>query len=383
MTAVVDDVVHETDGAVDVLVITHEHWDHLSGFIQAAGSFAKLDVGAVWVAWTEDPKDDLARELGKEKEDAINALRLSAVALAAVGDRDVQPIVEDMIGFFGAAGTGTTRQAFDAAKGKGPVRFLHPSDAPIELPGLAVKVYVLGPPHDAKLIRRTLAGKGSSETYGLAFDGTGAMSADVQAALTAPGSERPFGSTYVLPTPVAQDMDFFRENYWGSSSDAWRRIDNDWLDSAADLALALDAATNNTSLVLAFEFAGGDVALLVGDAQVGNWESWQTLSWNVEGREVTGPDLLSRTTFYKVGHHGSHNATLRTHGLEAMKRLKTAAIPVNHEMAVKRRWGQMPLPDLVAALQAATNGRTLRTDEDPATALDGVNVDPLFFDIDL
>jgi len=50
---------------------------------------------------------------------------------------------------------------------------------------------------------------------------------------------------------------------------------------------------------------------------------------------VTGPDLLARTVFYKVGHHGSHNATLRQQGLEQMKRLKTAVIPVD-EVVAKR-----------------------------------------------
>jgi glyoxylase-like metal-dependent hydrolase (beta-lactamase superfamily II) len=40
--------------------LTHQHWDHLSGFIQAAASFAKLRIGDVWVAWTEKPDDEFA-----------------------------------------------------------------------------------------------------------------------------------------------------------------------------------------------------------------------------------------------------------------------------------------------------------------------------------
>jgi len=59
--------------------------------------------------------------------------------------------------------------------------------------------------------------------------------------------------------------------------------------------------------------------------------------------QVTGPDLLGRTIFYKVGHHGSHNATLREQGLEQMKNLRTAVIPVDHDVALKMRWGAMPL----------------------------------------
>jgi hypothetical protein len=101
-------------------------------------------------------------------------------------------------------------------------------------------------------------------------------------------------------------MDFFRDRYFGAngSGDEWRRIDSAWLDGSSELALALDSATNNTSLVLAIEFPNGNVLLFVADAQVGNWLSWQNLKWTVDGREVTGPDILRRTVFYKVGHHG-------------------------------------------------------------------------------
>ena len=75
--------------------------------------------------------------------------------------------------------------------------------------------------------------------------------------------------------------------------------------------------------------------LIAGDAQVGNWESWQ--SWTCG--QVTGPDLLKRTIFYKVGHHGSHNATLKGHGVEEMDALKAAIIPVDEVEAKKKDGG--------------------------------------------
>jgi hypothetical protein len=49
----------------------------------------------------------------------------------------------------------------------------------------------------------------------------------------------------------------------------------------------------------------------------------------VNGKTMTGPDLLKRAIFYKVGHHGSHNATLKEKGLEEMERLRVAMIPVD------------------------------------------------------
>jgi hypothetical protein len=265
------------------------------------------------------------------------------------------------------------------------VRHCRPSDPPIDLGDPHAKIYVLGPPHDAKLIRRTLPAKNSPEAYGLAMDGSGVLPVDVNEALVSEDDDPPFSGIYSIPDAIARGMDFFRGYYWGPGDDApsWRSIDSEWLDSASDLALALDSATNNTSLVIAIELAGGDVLLFVADAQVGNWESWQELSWQVDGHKVTGPDLLARTIFYKVGHHGSHNATLRQNGLESMENLSIAAIPVNHAMALKKRWGNMPLPQLVEALTAKTGGKVVRIDQDLTNPIQGVAATDLYFEISL
>src|SRR5260370_26402422 len=108
-------------------------------------------------------------------------------------------------------------------------------------------------------------------------------------------------------------MAFFQQQYWtpADATDNWRLIDSDWLGGWTVVALQLDTLTNNTSLVLAIELPDGDVLLFAADAQVGNWLSWQDLTWSVGGRTVTGPQLLENTILYKVGHHGSHNATLK------------------------------------------------------------------------
>ena len=93
---------------------------------------------------------------------------------------------------------------------------------------------------------------------------------------------------------------------------AWRRMTADDAADAGALALAMNNATNNASLVLAFELSkGGKVLLFVGDAQAGNWRSWSEEKFDDDGNKVTAKDLLGRTVLYKVGHHGSHNATLK------------------------------------------------------------------------
>ena len=69
MKKVAKSLIEETGGAIDVLVITHEHWDHLSGFSpgQAQKELDALTFKELWLAWTEDPTNDLANALRTER----------------------------------------------------------------------------------------------------------------------------------------------------------------------------------------------------------------------------------------------------------------------------------------------------------------------------
>ena len=164
--------------------------------------------------------------------------------------------------------------------------------------------------------------------------------------------------------------DFLSARYFGPKTPTpgadigWRRVDGAWLDNAEQFALAPNSATNNTSLALAIELVDtGQVLLFPADAQVGSWLSWQSLTWPVQGRAVTVEDLLGRVAFYKVGHHGSHNATLKGQGVELMPEQGIVVfIPVDHAMAVKKRWNQMPQADLVAALSNRAGSQLVRID---------------------
>jgi len=186
MTGVMENLVAATQGKVDVLAITHEHWDHLSGFIQASDAFANLAAGAVWVSWTEDPNDDLANHLQTELGAAKRKLAACANALRAVDDGTTAEALEDiaLIPLGAAASSGTsTKAAFDKVKARGNVRICRPSDAPFEIPGVNARIYVLGPPHDPKLIRKINPSTTNPETYGLVMTGSGALPLGVVAAL--------------------------------------------------------------------------------------------------------------------------------------------------------------------------------------------------------
>jgi hypothetical protein len=169
---------------------------------------------------------------------------------------------------------------------------------------------------------------------------------------------------------------------------AHRRIDGEWLGSAESLALKIDGDVNNTSLVLAIELPvpGRHVLLFAADAQVGNWLSWHDQRYPVlapvDGKPVvakdgepseSAQDILSRVILYKVGHHGSHNATAREKGLEMMTSPHLAAmIPVVEEVAREQTtsnnkdgWA-MPYEDLNKRLKEKTQRRILQGDGDPA-----------------
>jgi beta-lactamase superfamily II metal-dependent hydrolase len=396
MTKLVEDIVKTTGGNIDLLVATHEHWDHLSGFVQVRDFTKKIRAKQVWLAWTEDPNDKLARKLRAERRAAENALRMGVNRLAAAGASETALNVDSLVGFFGAK-TGSTEDALNVVKSMagGKPRYCQPGEPPIGIDGLpGVRFWILGPPKDEALIKKS--NPGTNEAYGLDAGPKGSQAFLISALTRGMGAgefggfddstQDPFEDTYSIPMARAEHIPFFATRYHGECCDgslwdkkgnhelrdqSWRRIDASWLEGAETMALQLDSATNNTSLVIAIERTDtGEIFLFPGDAQAGNWLSWQDLKWTVPdaktGKDqiITGPDLLARTIFYKVGHHGSHNATLKAKGLELMVNDGLSAmIPVDHAMAVKKRWGKMPLPELVETLRKKTHGRMLKVDD--------------------
>jgi len=81
-----------------------------------------------------------------------------------------------------------------------------------------------------------------------------------------------------------------------------RRLDETNADMMLGLVRSLDAQMNNTSLILLLR-AGTKTLLFPGDAQLENWQ--YALQSNLA-------PLLDDVDLYKVGHHGSRNATPRS-----------------------------------------------------------------------
>ena len=68
MTPVARDIARESGGMLDLVIATHQHTDHLSGFKQAGAELApaKLSMKRLWLAWTEDPGNDLGKQIQDE-----------------------------------------------------------------------------------------------------------------------------------------------------------------------------------------------------------------------------------------------------------------------------------------------------------------------------
>ena len=402
----VDDIKTTTGGHLHLLVATHEHLDHVSGFRSQMAKFKGMTIDHVWLAWTEDPTDPDAKKLVKFKNDLGAALKSVAQSLAASSRPAMGEAIAGVLGFFddrilgaGSLGAGKFAPTVDEAMEfvrkdtGGKTRYCNPGDGPFEetwLPGF--RIFVLGPPRDEKKLNN-LGEHGSSQLYSLAaaLKPATALFASGRAAFAEGGEAQaefeanlPFDTRYRQLEDRADTKKMFAS--YLAREDDWRAIDLDWLNVASDLALQLDGSTNNTSLALAIErIADGKVLLFPADAQEGNWLSWhdEKMKWNVSGGPGAGTvraaDLLSRTVFYKVGHHSSHNATAKGKGLELMESQDelTAFVPVDRKVALGRNpkdsW-QMPAFTLYRALLLKCQGRVVRSDigfaADPATAKD-------------
>lgn len=427
-TNVVKDIKAATGGRLDVVVVTHEHQDH----VNALGKFKDFEIGVVWLAWTEDPKDPDANELRRRHKDQLLGLlgarnqlqglalggnegaaatqaRLDELLMLELGGEDEIDKVAGSplwLGFGASGGTDPSKsqnkRAMETIKERAGRRidYILPHDRIMEVPEAeGVRVFALGPPKTEDLLKDEDP-RGDASFPGHELAGANSLSF-FAAAGEDPSSDpgMPFAVEYGISKADAFDVvpfdrgdpaefmalsGFFREHYGDgpvedddyqvATNAQWRRIDEEWLHAAESFALKLNRGVNNTSLVLAFELTGtGKVLLFAGDAQNGNWNSWDDGHWLDGDKKITPKDLLGRTVLYKVGHHGSHNATLkggRTSeypslgwmGLGKYADEFTAMIPANRKWAMKKAKWNHPLPAIKHALEEKASGRVLQLD---------------------
>jgi hypothetical protein len=475
LAQVMDDLVVSTSASIDVVVATHEHADHLSGFVQKGSPFLtnELTIGEAWLAWTEKHGDRQADTLRRKRgsaqrliDKAIEEARNRAgrgLDGQALGnhldeltdfDRPAEGSVDldDLAARVEALKPGVTLSVTDEfasldnagiGAAKASQKKTKPSSNELALTLLALMVgdnkttycepgkmreiadvpnlraYVLGPPRSDLLeqekptkIRGAKEGDPGGaykEVYLTATGSNRALALSPRLGLgesgiggsVPPDWRFPFARRYqrvytLQPGPQSASTQAPDQFVWSEEQPApkdtrgfidaayldpdenWRRIDGDWLGAAETLALDLAGDTNNTSLALAFEWGPpgkGRVLLFPADAQVGNWLSWRDQPYGDSKMNVE--HLLDRVVLYKVGHHGSHNATVRRDprvasgtdplgvpfGLELMNDI-IAMIPVDYD-AVKKEmpdpW-KMPHEPMYRRLREKARLRVLRSD---------------------
>lgn len=204
MQRVADHIYQTTQGRLDAVVVTHEHWDHVSGFADARDIFARMTVAESWFAWTEDPNDPLAVLLKTQAQRQLTAIQAALTRLASRTSPSAQALtaaVTDVVSFFGAAGAPpafgiapTTATAMDWMRTQAQQTYYWKPGDRIErswLPG--IRLYVLGPPRDPAWLQPG-AGRVGQETYELTVNDAGfgaALGVSTQDAPSQTAVERP------------------------------------------------------------------------------------------------------------------------------------------------------------------------------------------------
>lgn len=327
MMKVANDIAQRCDGRLQIVVATHRHKDHISGFATKKDGSGTGDIIAalrpemVIQPWTENP----ALEDPKLTEESAKPVPGQAMALnnahyfLALNDMNslastianeikhlgsakfrqaLSPELAAQIEFLSEDNSLPNRSAVANLASMGTnhyVKFGDKLDVSEILPG--VKIRVLGPPDLGQHAQiRSQKSKDDNEFWML----QGAVHDfwKLQAASGELIKDFTTGSSRLFP-----DADIFQD--FLPSHNRWfvRQLRSLRGEQLLGLVRILDRAMNNTSVILMFEF-GGKKLLFPGDAQIENWE------YALNDEEIV--ELLKDVCVYKVGHHGSRNATPKT-----------------------------------------------------------------------
>ena len=367
MGAAVAQLKADTGGQLALVIMTHRHADHISGFGSARALFETFRVERVWMSWFEDREDVKALAIQAGIVATAQHLQAALAARAAPGDEQFGHMAENALGVAGKGGNAAALEMLHSFKtpdgGPTPVDYYAAGEAPTLPPSLAsagLAAEILGPPRDLALVAQM---DNAAHQY-LAFgDNDGGD-----------GAGAPFSLAYKVDTFEWSNPLFPLEQI-RQNIEAWQP---DMLAAAAQRA---DNALNNQSLVVLFTFRGKTM-LFSGDAQWGNWANF------LFGGPIGTPghtaltekskSILGTLDFYKVGHHGSTNAT-PIDVVEAMK-LGCVAMCATDPGAYgnPEKGTEVPRNPLMAALRAKTQNQLARSDQVPVgDKPPSVGADPL------
>jgi metallo-beta-lactamase superfamily protein len=262
---------------LDLLVVTHEHKDHIAGF--DADLFSDLAIGNIWMSAAMDRDHPQSKKTFALQDYAKRAMR----GLADL-NLDQSPEIRDLIEVYAVSNDDAVealQKTLPEANGIEP-KYVHAGNTAAGL-GVQLRdttIEVLGPEDD-------IDGYYLGEDPDSSLRGLEDTAAPFQPHLAA--------GTDSIPSNIGL-ADF-------------RRLQSRMMSNALAFADEAGSVVNNTSVVLLITWRGKRL-LLVGDAE---WdtrfkEGKKNASWNVMWH-LHKDKLQEPLDFLKIGHHGSINAT--------------------------------------------------------------------------
>jgi hypothetical protein len=339
---IAENIAEVTDGKLDAIIVTHRHADHLNGFTTTRNRKGPGDIirkcardAVIVQPWTEDPnvapKATAPRKRGNGKSLAaaqVRALEAMQDVAAIIARRASRIDVSDIDGESPGDDT-SPDETTDAQRAQPAPPTLAIGEAARE------RLRFLGETNlKNSLAVKNLMTMSSPKKRHYVYFGSKSGLEDVLPGVTV---------DVLGPPTVEQSVEVLKERrndqaeFWmlaaaatkmttsanrplfpgekfvtggmAPRSSRWfiRRVRAIHAQQLFELVRIVDDALNNTSAILLFTV--GDTRLLFpGDAQIENWEFALRLSDQSE--QIL--KKLAKVDVYKVGHHGSRNATPKT-----------------------------------------------------------------------
>jgi beta-lactamase superfamily II metal-dependent hydrolase len=311
MMDVAKDIERACNGKLHIAVATHRHQDHISGFSTEGSGTGKLIAALkpdhVIQPWTEDPAAEPAAlsattdlQLNDKKKisqflGSLEDMHNIAGAIAQQAKKGAIPASDkkrDQMTFLGEnniKNLSAVRNLMEMGRG-GTAHYVNAGMTLNDLlPG--VNITVLGPPTLKQTDSiRTERARDPNEFWQFRSFWASQNIGQRSTAIKKTSSASLFSNVSSHPrTARTASVRWFIEQS--------RKITS---EQTLELVRDLDSVLNNTSVILLFE-TGDRKLLFPGDAQIENWSyALNNKAWC---------NLLKDVNLYKVGHHGSLNAT--------------------------------------------------------------------------
>jgi beta-lactamase superfamily II metal-dependent hydrolase len=331
--AIADDIFTETGGHLDLVVMTHEHLDHIEGFYSQKKVFNQMQVDWVWMSIPSKPKyyEEFpnAEPLKAAREMAAQFERRLKKAKVAVAPSFLTLLRNNL----------SNVDRIDYIR---------------NLPGEANRVLylrrgnsVLNKPFSSKVKFTVLAPEKDMSVYYGGGGHNGLAALNRRLAADAEGGDEDVESWQFAGIPRE------RSGPPNLGPRDWRLLREAIQSAGVETIRAIDKAANNTSLAFVLE-VGGRRLLFPGDAEL---ESWEMMFKKC-------PADMKPVDFLKVGHHGSHNGTpeadLDKLLPKARKHLATVMVSTKSKV-----YGTVnPVPDADLMENLASRCKTLVTTDD-------------------